>query len=305
MSARVDIVVGDQYALLNYGYNEIKVYRSGSESDGFEEVTVSGSRVLLDPLVSRYEYYDIFGTVDSWYKWSYLDTDLWVESSLSPSVRGLVSGTHTRGISKYPAEVELTSSQQDTVYRIREYLGDSKEISRDRISPDTSYDNVSDDGYTVTLDNPPGWPLSVSVDGTYYSTLSDPVVNGYQFITFSGTEIVTDSTVVDVWYEHFRFSDRQIITSFDIAELPAGVNTNMATTEMYELQTAIKLLESEYRNFLATSSSKIAIYEEISIDPSAGLKARKDDLDRLKKKLQDLVDSSIANNIWLTGVRVD
>jgi len=79
----------------------------------------------------------------------------------------------------------------------------------------------------------------------------------------------------------------------------------MATSEMYEIQAAIKLLEAELRNFLATSSSKISIYEEIAIDPSSALRARQTDLDSLRSKLKGLVKSSVSNNLTLYGVRVD
>lgn len=304
MTVRVDIYVDDITGLLNQGYNEVKVYRSARRDSDYSEATVSGSRIALLSDIQRYTYTDVFGNADSWYKWSYLDTGLWAESSLSSPTRATISGSYFRGAT-YPAESYFTAGQQDTVHRIRQLVGDFKTTNRDYISSTTSYDNVSQDGYTVELDSPKGWPLSIEVDGTSYQGINEPIVRGYQFVTFSGTLINTVSGTVDIWYEGFRFSDREILESYENADTPSGLDATQTTTEMYEIQAAITILESEIRGFMATSSSAVAIYEEIKINPEAGMTSRLKDLDNLRKKLSDLTKAVVGNNLTLLGIRVD
>lgn len=305
MSTTINIFVQDVVGLTDASYDFIKVYRSMRPATDYSEVTAVSTRIALSPLVSRYSYYDVFGNPDSWYKWSYFSSTLSAETALSDSVRGTtVSGTGFRGAT-YPSETDLNPAQQEAVLRIRGYIGDVKEVVRDYISSTTSYDNVSDDRKTITLDNPKGWPLSVVVDGVSYETILDPVVNGYQFLTFSGTEISTTSGTADIWYHHFRYSDKEIIDAYDRSELPAGVALAMATPEMAELQTSINLLEGELRNFMATSSSRVDIYQEISIDPAGGLRARQLDLENLRARVANLVKIATANNLTLYGVRID
>jgi len=304
MTVKIEIFVDDIYGLMQAGYDEIKVYRSTREASDYSEITALGTRLPLISGVGRYSYADVFGNADSWYKWSYLDIGLSAESALSDAIRGTISGSHYRGAS-YPPELTLAASEQSTLLRVRQLVGDLKAVNRDYISSATSYDNVSQDGYTVELDNPKGWPLSVSVDGTPFTTINDPVVRGYQFLTFSGTQINTTSGTLDVWYESFRFSDQEILETYLSVDPPRGLSAAQTSLEMYELQASIRLLESELRGFMASSSSKVSIYEEISIDPSAGLQARQKDLDALNRRLSELVVSAIGDNLTIFGVRLD
>jgi hypothetical protein len=304
MACRVEIYISDVVGFIDSGYDQLKIYRSSRKDTDYSEITAAATRPSLNARSQRYLYEDAFGTADSWYKWSFYISGTAAESSLSDPIRGTVSGSYYRGRS-YPAEIDMSQSEQDTVFRIRSYTGDKKETNRDYISSSTSYDNVSTDGKTVELDNAKGWPLSICVDGAYYNDITDPVVNGYQFVTFSGTTISTISGSADIWYEHFRFSDREILDFYSVTEAPSFVPSDQITPEMAEVQTAISILEHELRNFMVTSASKIDIFEEIAIDPSAGLKARQDDLDRLRNRLKDIVKATISNNLSLYGVRVD
>jgi len=304
MSVKLELFVSDVVGLLSSGYEKIKIYRSGRKDTDYSEATSESTRIALDYATSRYTYFDVFGTEDLWYKWSYYSDTGPLESSMSDPTKGTVSGTVFRG-KTYPAEVDLTTAQQSTINRIRQYIGDFKEINRDYMSPNTSYENLSDDGYTISFDNPKAWPLAITVDDVEYTSIIDPVVNGYQFITFSGTQIVQDSSVANIWYEHFRFSDRELLDMYETVELPPRVTNSMMTLEMYELGAAINILESELRGFMVTSSNKVSIYEEISIDSSAGLRARQEDLNNLRKRLDNLVNATIANNLSLFGVRIE
>lgn len=305
MTARVDIFVDDIQSVISSGYDKIKVYRSTDRGSGYTEATDVTSRILLEADVTRYSYSDVLGNADSWYKWSYFDSVSPVESSLSNPARASISGSFFRGAT-YPAELYLTGAQQDTIFRLRQLVGDFKSVNRDYISSATGYDNVSEDTYTVSLDNPKGWPLEIAVDGVPFTTINDPVVNGYQFLTFSGTAISTVSGTVDIWYDNFRFSDRELLEAYENVDTPIGMEESAVTIEMYEISAAIKILEAELRSFMATSSSAVSIYEEISINPKAGLDARQADLNALRKRLKGLIGSAtVANNLTMLGVRID
>lgn len=311
MASRLDIYVSNIIDVVSGGYEYIKVYRSTSETAGFSEATVSGTRPVLSSDTTRYRYEDAFGSADHWYKYSFF-AGSGLESSLSDSLRGTVSGTSFNGAT-FPPESNFTSAELDTIYRLRQIVGDSKEVNRDYLSPDTSYDNVSEDGFTVELDNPKGWPLSISIDGVEFQTIADPVVQGYTFLTFSGTQISTTSgTIADIWYEHFRYSDRELIEIYTKSDPPCGLTAEQTTPEMYELMAAITVLESELRGFMSTSGQRVDIYEEIEIDPSSGLGARLKDLNGangLKERLKCLVAAKIkqlvSNNLNFTGYRIE
>jgi len=307
MASRLNIYIPNIIDVINNGYENIKVYRSTSDATGFSEITTSGTRPVLNIDETRYRYEDSTGAADHWYKYSQV-TSSGTESALSASLRGTISGSSYTGPT-YPQEVTLTAAELDTIFRIRQIIGDYKEVNRDYISSATSFDNVSNDGYVIELDNAKGWPLAVIIDGYQNTSIDEPIVQGYQFLVFSLTQISTTSGTADIWYEHFRFSDKEIIETHSKSDPPAGLTLAQTTSEMFELQTAITLLEGELRNFMVTSSSRVSIYQEIEIDPSAGLRARSQDLEALRKKLKDLVDSSvkdlISNNPYMYGWRVD
>lgn len=304
MAIWVDIYISDVVGIISSGYDKIKVYSSYRRDTDYSETTSPTTRLSIDVTTARYTYSDTFGTADTWYKWSYYSSITLIESSLSSPIRGSIIGEFYRERA-YPPERDLTTAEQDMIYRVRQYIGDIKEVNHDYLSPTTSYDNVSVDRYTIELDNPKGWPLNIAIDGVSYSTIVDPVVRGYQFVTFSGTQISTTSGIADIWYEHFRFSDREILDAYNALELITEIPYDMTTAEMYEISAAIKLLELELRNFLATSSSSVSIYEEISINPEAGISARQIDLKSLKDRLRGLIDIAISNNLTMFGVRID
>lgn len=306
MASRLDIYVPNIYDLINDDYQTIKVYRSTSETVGFFETTESGTRPILDVDVTRYRYEDSTGLADHWYKYSFL-TSSGTEDYLSDALRATVSGTSYTGPT-YPAESNFTSAELDTIYRVRQIIGDSKEVNRDYLSPDTSYDNVSIDGYAIELGNPKGWPVTVIIDGTTLTSVGNPKVQGYQYLVFE-TPISTVSGVADIWYEHFRYSDREILDIYTKSDPPCGLTAAQTTIEMYELQASITLLEGELRGFMSTSGQLVDIYEEIKIDPRGGMGSRKDDLDALRQRLKCLVNSTIrdlvSNNIAMVPYRVE
>lgn len=305
MSTRVDLIFSDILQYYNAGYNVIKIYRSSRKDSNYSEVTTPSTRIEILSNSLRYSYLDETGNADSWYKWSVYNTSSIIESSLSNPFRGEVIGEFLRDL-KYPQELYLTTAEQDLVLRIRQLTGDFKELHRDYISPVTGYDKVHQDKKTVEFENLKGWPTSVTLDGISYTLLTEPTVRGYQFVTFSGAEINTISGTLDMWYERFRFSDREILDTYRNTDAPPGFTSSTATVEMYEVSCAIKLLELELRNFLANSSSAVNVFREVHVDPQAGLRARQEDIKALKARLADIVKTAVSSSLaFITGVRVD
>ena len=146
----VTIQVTSSAAVIAAGYDVIKVYRSKYQDGAFLEVSLTATRPVLDVDVVYFNFSDSTGTSSSWYKTSYYASGSEAESSLSTAVKGIeVEQEHVN--SSYPAETALTSSDSFDVDRVRFYIGDQKVVKRDYISPTctNSYQNLSDDGYTV------------------------------------------------------------------------------------------------------------------------------------------------------------
>jgi hypothetical protein len=157
---------------------------------------------------------------------------------------------------------------------------------------------------THTLSNPRGWPLRVVLDEVEYTTLEEPRVNDYQFLTFSGTTI-SGTSVLDVWYYHFRYSDSEILVTFNGLNPPPELEADQVTFDLAAVCAAIELLEGELRLFGVTSGSEVDIFQEIRINPKGGFDGRVSDLQALRKLKKELIAAILAENPNLFGVLID
>jgi hypothetical protein len=290
----LDIGVTDIAATLAFGYTHIRVYRSADEDSGFTEITTTSTLVELVAGTSTYNFIDSGGTGEHWYRTTFVDVNgVVAESSASASFLGDYLDTNFSPIN-YPAEATFTSREMYVVARLRNLVGDPRELSRDYISADTTYSNVSTDKKSVALSNPRGWPLRVVLDGTDYTSSEEPRVNDYQFVTFSGIEISTVSGTLDIWYYHFRNSDSELLNVFNGLTVPPELTADQVTFELSLVTAAVEVLEKEFRLFTATSSTQVDIYQEISINPRAGVDARLEDLEALRKRKKDLIDEILS-----------
>jgi len=223
MPVVVTVRVASPSGAIASGYDSIKVYRSAYDDGSFLEITTDITRPVLSAAQIYYNFEDTSGTSSSWYKTSYYSSSSLIESSLSVATKGIEVELEHVDIT-YPEEISLTSTDYYNVGRIRHYIGDNKKIVRDYVSSSctSGYQNVSADGYTYQLENR-GWPLRVEKDGTAYASSSNPYITDYKFLTFSGTTISTVSGVVDVWYENFRHSDREILKVFNTTPNPPHI----------------------------------------------------------------------------------
>lgn len=70
-------------------YDQVKVYRSDAEAGTYVEITGPGTRVVLDPAETNYEYIDATApTPLYWYKTAYFNSVTLLESSMSEPIQG-------------------------------------------------------------------------------------------------------------------------------------------------------------------------------------------------------------------------
>ena len=306
---RLSIYVNDIDVIFGL-FDQIRVYRS---TTGQTADRVILSTIALVAGQSSYEYLDTQGlsTYVAWF--TYYNSVNGSESGFSEPIEygsltpGYAPGFYFQG-STYPDEYGLTYDESVIIDSIRHYIGDLKEVKRDYVNPDNEslYSNVSVDGTVYRLSDPPGWPLKVILDGYEYTNVAEPLVHGYEYITFSGSTISTLSGVLEVWYEKFRHSDREILHLYYTLEYPSPLTSDNVTTEIRKVSTAVALLEAELRELTGSVDGSFAVAGDIRFDPSSILRARKQDLENLRKKLDDLVDEASQAGLYgLSGVRLE
>ena len=259
--------------------------------------------VSLLPSVKSYYVYDDLGSSFSWFSSRYVNSgDVTVNSGWATPVLG--DGTALYKNPLYPTEVNLTSTENRVIDRIRLLIGDPYDLVRD--FGDDTLSNLTPGGNVYKLGEK-GWPISINVGGTQYTDLNNPTVNGYRYLKFNQdiSEITTVSGVsygVDIWYYTFRYSDKEILDAYDNTPPPDGLTTTTASTEAYILNTAIDLVRAELWLDATEDGSKVD--EDKSLwDPSPGLEVRRKLLEGLEKKLDKLVKSLMMAGI--TGVLLD
>lgn len=304
MSVSLAIVVDDITNTIAAGYTHIKVYRSPEDDTGFFEITTPSVMLELQPGVSNYSFVDTSGTTQHWYKTTFYDANLPAESAFSDPFRGDFVDTNFR-TATYPEEGLFTPYDRLVISRVRSLVGDRKEVSRDYISAETGYSSISSDGKTYTFSNPKGWPLSVELDGIEHTSLTDPYVQDYQFLTFSGSQVSTVSGVLDVWYYHFRYSDSEIMTAFNSLTAPYPLTPEDISFDFKILSVAIELLAAELSAAGVNSGVEVDIYEEIRINPKLGLDSRFSNLKRLMDQRDAMIALLLRDRYSLFGVLID
>lgn len=212
----------------------------------------------------------------------------------------------------YPPEIALSVQDREIVESIRVTLGDLGQIERDYFNsadPQSVYAcsaSISDDQCTWELAEYKGWPQTVKLNGSVKTSITDPLVIGYRFLTFSGSTPCITGTL-DIIYDHFRFSDREILLAYDRSInllVSCGLPTTSITTEMRIMQAAILLLEGELRD---TSQQGIRVRDgDTEFDNTNVIRSRTEDLSDLKQKIKDLIDCARYNLSYsLEGVRID
>lgn len=302
----------DNVNIVGQIYDSLDIQRyPSSEFDDTTYITDLISIPLL-PNITKYSYLDIDGTDSDWYRSRYTHTtssgiiDLYTD--WSDPILGSEGKLFYDPL--FPPEVTYGTDDKRVIDKIRIYIGDPISIVHEYGEEMAA--NIGSNGMSYMFDNR-GWPASVIMGGTEFNTTQNPTVNGYKYLIFS-TPISTDTTYttisgvmvgyppVDIWLYHSRHSDREIKDAYDNCFPPGGLTINTATPEVYMLQTAIDLLYMELWED-ATEDGAVIRDENSEYDPEAGLKVRKDLLDNLQDRLDELVKRLLLNGIY--GVRID
>jgi len=280
-------------------YDSIRIYTSDAENGTYTYL----ASVALATGVSTYTYRHITGTPDIWYRSSYYNSGTGAESSLSNAAHGTAPTLyHTP---TYPEEYEFDDDEDIIIRKIRRLIGDLKGLDRLYIDGDEFCSSIHEDGHTIDLGTK-GWPVYISINDVEYTTLEDPIVQGYQYLSFSGTlNSGVQSDVIDIWFYMFKFSDVEIYRAYGDAMIPPLVPSDCVSSDHLMLQASIDLLESMTAEDLVEDGA--VIRDDMTMyDPSPGLRERDRLLNRLRKQLDALVKECLKSSmLGLEGVLID
>lgn len=291
-------------------FNQLLVFRASSSNGPFTQL---GSAITLTGATS-YTFCDATSTSTLYYKVQFFNSSTMVSSVFSELAQETgIFDEYSLPVSSatYPPEIALSEQDREIVESIRVTLGDMGNIERDFFDSSDSQSQhacssqISSDQCTWEFSNPRGWPQRVILNGTEKTSLTDPLVIGYKFLTFSGAACITGT--LDLFYNNFRFSDREILLAYDRARnllVSCGLSTAQITTEMLIMQAAILLLEGELRTI---QQDAIRIRDgDTEYDNTSIVRSRTEDLSDLKQKIRDLIECARYNASYrLEGVRLD
>jgi hypothetical protein len=291
-------------------FDQLLVMRADSASGPFSTITT----ITLTG-AGAYTYLDTGTAPGKYYKAQYYNSTTMISSTFSElgQETGIFSEyTVPTTTASYPPELAMSEQDREIVESIRVTLGDFGIIERDYYNsadPNSQFAcsaNISADQKTWELNEFKGWPQRVVINGAEKVSISDPQVIGYRFLTFTGVSACITGTL-DVFYNHFRFSDREILLAYDRAGnllVSCGLTSAQITTEMLIMQAAILLLEGEIRD---SAIGGIEVRDgDTTYSNTRSIEARTADLEDLKQKIRELIECArYGASYGLEGVRLD
>jgi hypothetical protein len=292
-------------------FDQLLIYRAGSANGSFSLISTQSLTGA-----ESYTYLDSICDPSYYYKAQYFNSSTMIMSQFSELAQetGIFSPyTVPETTASYPPEIALATNDREIVESIRVTLGDMGSIERDYYNssdPQSAFScasQISSDQCTWELLEPRGWPQRVVLNGDEKTNIQDPQVIGYKFLTFSGgTACITGS--LDVFYNHFRFADREVLMAYDRSInllVSCNLTTDQITTEMQIMQASILLLEGELRGFQSGNAVRVRD-GDTEYDSTATIRSRTQDLEDLKRKLQELIDCVVWQTSYsLQGYRVE
>lgn len=284
-------------------FSHIRLYSSTDETGDY----TSFAFIELLPGVSTYTYDHLTGTEDVWYKSSYWSSLL--ESGLSDPTQGRAPALFHWAT--YPDEFTFDVEDKKIIRSIRRYIGDFPKMERLYIDDaDAICSSIHDDGKTIDL-GMKGWPVYISIrqfsdDSEVLlnkNSEDDPIVQGYRYLTFSGTlNSGIRNDIIDIWFYNFKFSDREVYEAYGDSMIPPGLTSSTVTKDHLILQASIDLIENMTSEDMVDDGAIIRD-DASAYDPSPGLRERDKTLKRLKGMLDQLIKQYMMSGI--TGVLVD
>jgi hypothetical protein len=292
---KLTIIVTNVDVYIGMAFTHVRIYISTTETGTYVH--------LVDlPLVAgqtEYSYTHSAGTADTWYKSSIYDSINDEECCFSDPVKGVSPALFH--YATYGVECEFSATDDIIIRKIRRLIGDFVDLDRLYIDGTDEYtlsSALQPDGYTVDIGQK-GWPVYISVNDIEKTSLNDPIVQGYQYLTFSGTIGSTDK--INVWFYTFKFSDREVYEAYSDSQMPAMINSSTINQDMLILQSAIDLLENMWNQDIENGA---VVRDDQSVyDPSIMLRTRADVINGLKKQLDNLVRQYIMTGV--TGILID
>lgn len=290
-------------------FDSLLIFSSTSANGPFTQI---GDLPLTSE--STYDLLDLDTTPQTYYKAQFYNSNTLVSSAFSELAQETsIYAEYSQPVSTatYPPEIALTEQDREIVESIRVTLGDLGSIERDYYRAGDAVagcaENISTDGCTWEFSEPRGWPQRVVLNGQEKTSLSDPQVLGYRYLVFSGSGMCISGSL-DVFYNHFRFSDREILLAYDRAVnllVSCGLTPDQITTEMRIMQAAILLLEGELRDL--NSGGVLRIRDgDTEYDNSRGVESKTLDLEDLKRKMREMIECARYNASYkVQGVRID
>jgi len=294
-------------------FDQLLISKASDINGPYTELAVVSPVTLATS--SSYSVADLAATAGTYYKAQYYNSSSMISSVFSEPAQetGLFSEYSVpESTATYPPEIALSAEDREIVESIRVTLGDLGNVERDSYAASDPQsviscgEQVSADRCTWELREYRGWPRQIVLNGDLKTSLADPQVLGYRYLTFSGgSACITGS--LDIFYNTFRYSDREILLAYDRSRnllVACGLKETQVTTEMRIMQAAILLLEGEIRQ---TQENAVMIRDgETTYDNTLGLRSRTDDLLDLKQKMKDLIlCAQTYNSYKLEGVRVE
>ncbi|MBV5346630.1 hypothetical protein JZU46_00135 [bacterium] len=273
--------------------------------NGIDQINnrTSVSDIVLSTTFNQYYFVDPDGNNDSWYISRYTNANGSSTSGWSEPMQGEIGDFYYNPL--FPAEVDYSTDDKRIINRLRLLIGDP--IGLERLSGHEAESNLHTDKQVFELEEK-GWPCSINMYGTQFTSTLDPTVNGYTFLRFKNTLDTTIKIVsgieqtIDIWYYTFRHSDSQIMEAFDNCYPPTPLTSVNCTQDIYILQTAYDLLNSETWEAISENGA-IITDDKDSYNPSPGLSMRDKMLTKLKDRLESAIKAVRLSGIG--GVRID
>jgi hypothetical protein len=291
-------------------FNQVLVFSGPSVNGPFTQLDSAALAGL-----TSYTYVDVNSTASTYYRVQFYNSGTLATSVFSDVAQGTGNFSEysvPESTATYPPEIALSVQDREIVESIRITAGDLGMIERDFYDSSDSQSrfscaaHISSDQCTWELIEYKGWPQRVVLNGVQKTNIADPQVLGYRYLTFSGTTPCITGTL-DVFYNSFRFADREILLAYDRANnllVSCGLTVAQITTEMLIMQAAILLLEGELRE---AHQQAVSVRDgDTSYDNSRTIVSRTADLQDLKNKIRELIECArVGASYALEGVRID